>query len=877
MNTKHGITWLHRLALALAISLFPILVFGQAVPNIPKEPPKLITSPKAPKEAPKVPKTPQVVQLPNVPKEAPKVPNVPKPVNIPNPPKTVNVPNVPKNIPKVVEAPKVPKIPNVPKNPPVVKAPPVVKIPDAPKVPKTPVVVKVPDAPKVPKAAPKVPIVAKIPNAPKTPKDAPKAPKIPVVVEAPKVPKSSNSSAIVSSAKAPKAPRTPIVVKKVVETPQVPGTGSNSAKNNRTTAKDATVQEALNIVMGNKRKTNPGGPTPDVPGVDRGSAKEIGLPGAGKTTGSAMQDAVVVLQGKGTSEGKETKLRKGTPTGGGVKTPSKDAPEPAALAKFLNEHPAIAEQIVASRSGGSGNINFGNVDNTTSRGTAGNRQDDRGKALGNGKPRPSENLRSPQNKDEEKKPNYEPGGNNGRPKVALSQKASGSETTTESSESSPPKTSQEALVQEALEIIRGNQRNSNPGGPTPDLPGVDRSSGKEIGLPGAGKTTESAMKDAVAVLQGKGTSEGKQSTIPTDNNKPEFDQGFDNKPKDIDSSVKDNLGRNSLNALTGRSIAGPLGDAARSSGENGPGGIVGQGKGAISDGGAFSSAGLVKTNGAGEIEGASSAAAMKKAQELTGKSAAEVNQAVKNAVGIGKGRNGWEILEDPDGDPPPKPAKEPATASTPPAAEPAGKIKTSKDGTVTQYTDPDGTKHIYVNTKKVGTIAPNGDITPTTQQPSDPDDVDSHDAESFAKFLNEHPAIAQQIIASRSGGRGNIDFGNVDNTTSRGPSNGSAPPASGSAIRNGVGQPGRNGGEGNGANGRGGLDFNGNAGAKDPGPDQTVTAGGRQDDPGKASGNGKPKPDENLKAPKSEEKKPYYEPGKVSGKPKVLPLPKKSD
>jgi len=330
MKTQNRTPVIRSLVLALAI--IPALVFGQPIPNGPKEVPKVAAPPKVPKEAPEAPKvaeqpkvpkeapkTPRVVEQPKVPKEAPKIPKVPQVVqqpkvpnapNIPKVPQVVqqpkvpNAPNIPK-LPQVVQQPKVPNAPNIPQNielPKVPKTPVVVKIPavkeppkapnipkivkvqDAPKLPNSPAVAKIPDAPKVPKN----PVLTKIPDAPIVPKSKPTIGKVP---DAPKFPKPT----IISAAKDQKIPNTSgLIVKKIVEVPQTPG--SNIGNNSAT---EATVQEAAAIIRGNLCKTDPGGSKADLPAIDRSVKALTGVPVADEGSGNALADSISLLQGTG--------------------------------------------------------------------------------------------------------------------------------------------------------------------------------------------------------------------------------------------------------------------------------------------------------------------------------------------------------------------------------------------------------------------------------------------------------------------------------------------------------------------------------------------------------------------------------------------------
>jgi len=190
----------------------------------------------------------------------------------------------------------------------------------------------------------------------------------------------------------------------------------------------------------------------------------------------------------------------------------------------------------------------------------------------------------------------------------------------------------------------------------------------------------------------------------------------------------------------------------------------------------------------------------------------DLNQTVKNAMGIGKGRNGGEVLGD---------SPEDLKVDAPP------KNGISTDGSNQNVTDANGITSVYKDGKKIGTIGADGTITPST--PSE----DAVDIEALAKFLHEHPALAKQIAASKSGGSGNIDYGNADNSTTSGPSNGMAPPAPGTTSRNLVGDPGARGGLGETGSGNGGLDFNNqNLGAITPTQDGNVTAGNNQQSEG---------------------------------------------
>lgn len=634
-------SWTARsLALGMAFLVATATPTFSQAPNI--KPP--------PKEAPKVPTVPpKVVEQPKVPKVV--VP--PKVVTPKNVPKIVNVPKT-VNVPKVVVAPKIPTIKEPPKVP---KIPTIVKVPDAPKVPKTPVVAKFPDAPKVPNT-PKIPTIVKV-------ADSPKVPKTPIIAKIPDAPKANGNAgnngppAVISSAKTPKTPNTSAVVaKNIAIVPQASGVSTTGNTNNtgkKNGATEATVQEALAIIRGNRPNTDPGGPKSDVPAAKRPSKDLPSVSGSGDDSGNALQDALAIATGKGT-----------------------DSPS--------------------------------------------------------------------------------------------------------------------------------------------------------------------------SLLSGTNT-----------NNKAPVDQGFGDKPKTIDSGAGAGLGGNPVNALTGDD---------QKSGGTGPGGIAGQGTEALSDGGTFSSGGLARTTKDGEVVGSSSKAALDKVKQQTGKSGDEINQFVKNLLGVGAGRNGDGALgTDSEGRaedtalpvgrrPKEEPATSPSTPATAPVPDDGTTVIVSSNGNVITKKADGTTSVTSADRKTVTTTHPDGSVTETkdgettTVRNAGRPREDATDPAAFAKFLRDHPALAQQLAVSNSNDRtgqgnvaGNIDHGNADNTTTSGPGNGVAVPDSGTTARNLFGQPGQRGGVGEGGAGNGGgINFNNKKfGAIDLGPDQTVTAGTRkQNEADAAPGSGQP-------------------------------------
>ncbi|MEZ5384245.1 MAG: hypothetical protein R3F13_01890 [Prosthecobacter sp.] len=409
-------------------------------------------------------------------------------------------------------------------------------------------------------------------------------------------------------------------------------------------------------------------------------------------------------------------------------------------------------------------------------------------------------------------------------------------------------------------------KNSNPknvpdaGGSTkiPTLPdrgvkvGASPSSGS---TPGTGSSNPS--QELFDVLRGKGgsTSGGLFSDVLPERNVPvlqdvsqegrAFDQGFGSATPDLSGFDKGAF--NPMNGITsGGSIGGPLGEAADQA-DGGRSGTADLGSSLISDGGAASTGSGATTDANGEVKArGNSKGFFDYLKEKFGIGEKEANAGVKRAVGIGENRNGYEFLNDPDGDPTPAPSPAPAPEPAPANDQ---TVKGSSDGRTVVVTDADGTKHVYVDSKKVGTIAPDGTVTPTESagQP-DPENEGAVDVDIYAIS----PGIARQVGQSRSGKKGsqggNGDMTPTDdsNGTAR---NGSIAANVGTQIKNSlVGNPGQNGGmrEGGGtANAAGGGTANAapvrsnGSGVITPTNDQNMSSsGGRQEDAGDFFGNG---------------------------------------
>jgi hypothetical protein len=365
-----------------------------------------------------------------------------------------------------------------------------------------------------------------------------------------------------------------------------------------------------------------------------------------------------------------------------------------------------------------------------------------------------------------------------------------------------------------------------------------------------GKGGSNPSQELFDVLRGKGgsTSGGLFSDVLPERNVPSlmdvnqegraFDQGFGSTTPDLSGFDKGAF--DPMNGITsGGSIGGPLGAAADQA-DGDRSGAADLGSSLISDGGASSTGSYASTDANGEVKArGDSKGFFDYLKEKFGISEKAANDGVKRTVGIGENRNGYEFLNDPNGDPAPA---TPATPAPEPPAEPKSTVKGSSDGHTVVVTDPDGTKHVYVDSKKVGTIAPDGAVTPTESagQP-DPENEGAVDVDIYAIS----PVIAQQVGQSRSGKKGS-QGGNGDMTPTQDGTSGPARDGTlvgnvGTQIKNNlVGNPGQNGGmrEGGGTANAAPVRSNG-AGVITPTNDQNMSSsGGRQEDPGDFFGNG---------------------------------------
>ncbi|MGV3664376.1 MAG: hypothetical protein ACO1TE_29660 [Prosthecobacter sp.] len=384
-----------------------------------------------------------------------------------------------------------------------------------------------------------------------------------------------------------------------------------------------------------------------------------------------------------------------------------------------------------------------------------------------------------------------------------------------------------------------------PGLPARDVKIGGRSSGEK---PGTG--TGTPTQDLIDVLSGKGSGTGstglfgdvlpkRDAPALTDISQSgkTFDQGFASAP-DVSGFDKGSL--NPMSGISsGGSTGGILGVAADKSGNGNPsGGLAGMGTSLISDGGAASSGGQATYSDDEGVKGrGDNKGLFQLLKERFGISEKQANETVKATVGIGNNRNGSEFLNDPNGDP--APATQPAggTAATEP--EPL-KTQTSSDGRNTVVTDPDGTKNVYVDGKKVGTIAPDGTVTPA-EGVSQPDP--ENEGTTKVDIVSQSPALQQQIRQARSGKKGS-QGGSADATPVEdgisGVANGVVITQQGTiAARNNLlGNPGQSGGLREGGTAHAPVRSNG-SGVVTPTNDQNMSStGARQDDPGDFFGNG---------------------------------------
>lgn len=336
-----------------------------------------------------------------------------------------------------------------------------------------------------------------------------------------------------------------------------------------------------------------------------------------------------------------------------------------------------------------------------------------------------------------------------------------------------------------------------PGGPASSLPGIERQP-----ISSTKPDKDQALDSATTGLRGAAPTLGADTSRTA---KPGFDQGFGAKPEitqEQSDRVRDS-NRNPINGgLTGGQIVGgPLGAAAASQAGTPTGKTIDMisspGSGITTPNARFED-GEVKVSGKGQI-----------AKDL-GLS----DKGVMNVVTGGRFEELDRISRGGDASGGGTPAGGGATPATG-GESGAGTTKTSSDGRNTVLTDKDGTKHVYVDGKKVGTVAPDGTATPVEKADAgrpDPEGRGKPTNEDLQRRLND-PNF-QIIQAAKTGGNVNPDR-NDNSAIDR-----SAPLPTTSQVGQGLfGQPTQ------GLNDRGGAGTSGfnnkNMGAIDPGRDAT--------------------------------------------------------
>ncbi len=371
-----------------------------------------------------------------------------------------------------------------------------------------------------------------------------------------------------------------------------------------------------------------------------------------------------------------------------------------------------------------------------------------------------------------------------------------------------------------------------PGGPASTLPGIERQP-----ISSAKPDKDQALDSATTGLRGAAPTLGADTSRTA---KPGFDQGFGAKAEITQEQadrVRDS-NRNPINGgLTGgQVVGGPLGAAAASQAGTPTGKTTdmisspGSGSGITTPNARFEN-GEVKTTGKGQLAkelGINEKGVM---NTVTGGRFEELDRISRGEDAGGGGAAGGGAA--------------PATGG-----EGGGctdcTTKTSSDGRNTVVTDKDGTKHVYVDGKKVGTVAPDGTATPVEKADAgrpDPEGRGRPTNEDLQRRLND-PNF-QIIQAAKTGGNINPDR-NDNSAIDR-----SAPLPTTSQVGQGLfGQPTQGLNDSGGGSGTSGFN-NKNMGAIDPGRDATfnTTTGPEQNRAEDALNRGPSRPP--LQAPAS--------------------------
>ncbi len=399
------------------------------------------------------------------------------------------------------------------------------------------------------------------------------------------------------------------------------------------------------------------------------------------------------------------------------------------------------------------------------------------------------------------------------------------------------------------------------------------------------KVTVPAIRSAkVEAITGTGTTTGTttgQTTTPAttvrnqatgdltggqSDQKPGIDQGFRNKPGQIDAGST--VSGNPI-STTGTCVGGPLGAAACS--QTGPTGIAAQGKSAIQAGVLENGANVVGS-GAGTTSlpptgGTGTSGGRVVTDPFTGKpvtGSSSAHQQQLDSASCDSGDNAaCARLK----------ASQEAEASQGSGGAESEKVVRHASGNSTRYNSDGSVTHTAFNadgsytdtTVKKESKTVDGKTTTTTTVTKAtygkddkktgettvvntvspcPPELCGSTPESIAKFYAENPALFSQIQQSKSGGSGDIDFGRGD--TAPGVVRSGTPSAVGGGSTGLVGNPGVRGGLGE----TGSVDTTTNfgnsqgAGAVNPGQDGNLnTTGGRTDNVDEQINGGQPKQD----------------------------------
>lgn len=393
---------------------------------------------------------------------------------------------------------------------------------------------------------------------------------------------------------------------------------------------------------------------------------------------------------------------------------------------------------------------------------------------------------------------------------------------------------------------QGGPSGAQSGMPAGALPEATGSAAINANLKGSSmtnRTDTAAPITAVNSAAGEARQDAAKGIGSNAAQRPAFDQGFQSvDPKAVEQKAEHmKANGNPLTALTG----------GRATGGAGPTGVAGQGISAVSSGGLTSATGS-RTSSSGNVSSPLTAAQAEAAARSSGVNVSGTGvMGAYSSVGSGPAADIMKAI-DADGAPgTPAAAPAAATPETPlnTAANPNFKVfpsgassEKSNGGNTTTYTSADG-KEVIKSTKDPAagtttivktTTDSEGKATTTTTTAATAtagtscQGIDGcNDTAGKQQFMAANPGIAAQVNQARNGAAGGTINPNQDNVAI----DRSVPvPTTSQVGRNLFGQPGAPGTSSTGGSGAG-EGFNGNMGAIDPGPDQTISGQGRQDNP----------------------------------------------